>query len=68
MPTKTTFDEIFTPEEQVLIIESVMTRIEKVNKMIPTFVLPELKLRYENDLMKLNNLRAKLNEFYFNNL
>ena len=57
---------MYTPNEHQLLIESVMTRIHKVDKLIPTFVMPELKERYERELIELKKLLDKLNESYFN--
>lgn len=58
----------FTDSEQLMLIESVYTRIRKIEALIPSLLLPELKSRYENDLEQLRELYNKLNESYFNNL
>lgn len=59
---------MFTPNEQHLIIESVMTRISDLNKLISKLVMPELKARYEIEVIDLKKLLDKLNDSYFNNL
>jgi hypothetical protein len=57
--------EIFTPNEQALLIEALLTRIDKVSKIIPTLLSPELKISYENDLIELKGLHDKLNNLYY---
>lgn len=58
----------FTLNEHVLLIESVYTRIERMEKLIQTFVLEDLKDKYEKDLNELKELYDRLNKAYFNYL